>query len=194
MSFVELSTILGSWGEFIGSIAVVVTLIYLAIQVRQNSQQIRDNVSSLQVSAYQDLMSRIADMNKLSIENPEWVEIVQKASRNPDELTDSELSRYFTYTIMLTRHADMAFMQYERGLLDRERFISSLGPLIGVLRSSALAREQVRRNALGDHSIFTVAFQQELEQLVREAKSFAESNELLPINRLREDLLKSLNT
>jgi hypothetical protein len=69
MSFVELSAILGNWGEFIGSIAVVATLIYLAIQVRQNSQQLQDNVSSLQIGAYQDLMSRITDINRLSIEN-----------------------------------------------------------------------------------------------------------------------------
>ena len=190
MSFVELSAILGNWGEFIGSIAVVATLIYLAIQVRQNSQQMQDNVSSLQIAAYQDLMSRIADINKLSIENPDWAQIVMKAARNPQELTDTELSRYSTYIIMLLRHADMAYMQYEKGLLDRERFISSLGPFIGVLRVSALAREYVNRAALSEHSIFTVAFKQEVIGLVRETELFAESNEIPPLRTLRDEVVE----
>ena len=40
---------LGALGEFVGAIAVVGTLIYLAVQIRQNTLQIRDNVLSLQV-------------------------------------------------------------------------------------------------------------------------------------------------
>ncbi len=35
MSFVELSSVLGNVGEFVASIAVLVTLIYLAVQTRQ---------------------------------------------------------------------------------------------------------------------------------------------------------------
>ena len=34
MTFIEISEILGNLGEFVGSIAVVATLIYLAVQVR----------------------------------------------------------------------------------------------------------------------------------------------------------------
>ena len=34
-------TTLAAWGEFIGSIAVVVSLIYLAGQIRQNSKLLR---------------------------------------------------------------------------------------------------------------------------------------------------------
>ena len=194
MSFVELSAILGNWGEFIGSIAVVATLIYLAIQVRQNSQQIQDNVSSLQIGAYQDLMSRIADMNKLAIENPDWAEITIKGARSPQDLTDTEISRYLTYIITLTRHADMAFLQYEKGLLDRERFISSLGPFLGVLRASALARAQVKKSAESEYSIFTVAFKQELVILVRDAELFAESNEARPpLSAVRDELVAAIS-
>ena len=193
MSFIELSAILGNWGEFIGSIAVVATLIYLAIQVRQNSQQIQDNVISLQIGAYQDLMSRIADINKLSIENPDWAEITIKGARSPQDLTDTEIGRYLTYIITLTRHADMAFLQYEKGLLDRERFISSLGPFLGVLRASALARAQVKKSAESEYTPFTVAFKQELVILVRDAELFAESNERPPLSAVRDELIAAIS-
>ncbi len=37
----QLSELLGNVGEFVGAIAVVITLVYLAVQVRQNSLQLR---------------------------------------------------------------------------------------------------------------------------------------------------------
>ena len=36
MSTLEFSQLLGSYGEFVGAIAIVVTLIYLAVQLKQN--------------------------------------------------------------------------------------------------------------------------------------------------------------
>ena len=47
---------LGNYGEFIGAIAVVVTLGYLAVQIRQNSQ----------VSKYQFLFQIQSEWNRLS--------------------------------------------------------------------------------------------------------------------------------
>ncbi len=38
MTFIELSEVLGHLGEFIGAIAVLLTLIYLAIQVKHNNR------------------------------------------------------------------------------------------------------------------------------------------------------------
>jgi len=39
-------TTLAAWGEFIGGIAVVVSLIYLASQIRQNSQLLKTSITS----------------------------------------------------------------------------------------------------------------------------------------------------
>ena len=43
MTFTELSAILGNLGEFFGSIAVIVTLIYLAVQVRYSRDLLEEN-------------------------------------------------------------------------------------------------------------------------------------------------------
>jgi hypothetical protein len=43
---------LAAWGEFIGGIAVVVLLIYLAGQIRQNSRLLRASTASLTMDAY----------------------------------------------------------------------------------------------------------------------------------------------
>lgn len=41
MDHQALAQLLGNYGEFVGAIAVVVTLAYLAIQIRQNSKMMR---------------------------------------------------------------------------------------------------------------------------------------------------------
>ena len=46
---------LGNIGEFVAAVAVVVSLVYLAIQIRQNTHQITENVRSLQVAAFQSI-------------------------------------------------------------------------------------------------------------------------------------------
>ena len=44
MDIIELSQMLGNFGEFVGAIAVVATLAYLAIQVRQSRREAAANV------------------------------------------------------------------------------------------------------------------------------------------------------
>lgn len=188
LTFMELTSVLGNLGEFIGSVAVVATLIYLAIQVRQNSRQMQDNVNSLQVSAYQDLMSRISEMNRMAIENPDWAAVTRKAVANPEDLTEIEFGQYTTYVILLLRHADMAYMQYERGLLDGERYLSSLGPFLGSMRASAVARTIARRFLSGEHSAFTPEFRVEAERLISECANFPYASP----HGLREETLASV--
>ena len=40
MSVVEWSSVLGNIGDFLGSIGVIVSLVYLAVQIRQNTRSI----------------------------------------------------------------------------------------------------------------------------------------------------------
>ena len=51
MSIMEL----GALGEFVGSIAVVITLIYLALQLKQNTSSVRANAYQGWVAANLDL-------------------------------------------------------------------------------------------------------------------------------------------
>lgn len=43
MTFIELSEVLGNLGDFVGSVAVLVTLIYLAVQVRHSRDLLEEN-------------------------------------------------------------------------------------------------------------------------------------------------------
>ena len=58
---------LGSIGEFIGGIAVVVSLIYVAIQLRRNTKETRS--AALEANAY-----KFVDLNIAIATNPEIME------------------------------------------------------------------------------------------------------------------------
>jgi hypothetical protein len=46
---------LGNIGEIVAAVGVIISLVYLAVQIRQNTKQITENVRSLQVAAFQSI-------------------------------------------------------------------------------------------------------------------------------------------
>ena len=59
MDAFQLFELLGNLGEFFGAIAVVATLIYLAIQIRQNSAQLRISSRQIAEERYRDLIDNV---------------------------------------------------------------------------------------------------------------------------------------
>ena len=78
---------IGAVGEVLGAIGVIVTLGYLALQIRQNTDSLRatSELGLSQQSA--DWMSRMAA-------DPELSRIYDAASDDPTTLTPEELSRF----------------------------------------------------------------------------------------------------
>jgi len=65
MTALEISELLGNYGEFIGAIAVVVTLVYLAIQVRANTISTRSQTLLESSIQYQNLLLAPANSTDL---------------------------------------------------------------------------------------------------------------------------------
>ena len=61
---------LGNIGDFLGGIGVVVTLLYLASQIRQNTR-------SLRASAHQSITSHIAELNRTIVEHEQVAAILE---------------------------------------------------------------------------------------------------------------------
>ena len=72
MSALEFSQLLGNYGEFIGAIAIVATLIYLAVQLKQNTASVR-------ASAYQEWVTSNVEID-MGMSNPAQSEIVDKGN------------------------------------------------------------------------------------------------------------------
>ena len=62
---------LGNIGELISAVAVVVSLVYLASQIRQNTRQIDENTRAAQAAAFDSSISH-AFVARQSSPNPRW--------------------------------------------------------------------------------------------------------------------------
>lgn len=102
MDLMSVAQLLGNFGEFVGSIGVVVTLIYLAVQIRANTRTTKANAS------FQATHS--------------WAEVTQRLSELPDEQLDPLLKALSEGT----QGEDIAPEDYERVRLMFRNFFQRL--------------------------------------------------------------------
>lgn len=84
----------GAAGEFIGAIGVVVTLVYLAIQIRQNTRQLKQNELNAKTAAINATNTALREPRKAIFESAEMTEIFLLGNENPDQLDQVQSLRY----------------------------------------------------------------------------------------------------
>ncbi len=102
---------LGALGEFVGAIGVVVTLVYLTMQLRQNTNAIELNTARAVTEELQTMFSLIAS-------NQELAEIFVTAS-GESELEGAERARFYRFTHNIVRVFENAFLQSRSGVIDQ---------------------------------------------------------------------------
>lgn len=114
--------------EIVGGIAIVVSLIFVGYEVRQNTQ-------ATQIAAYQQLINGISEFNIQTLENPDLRAVRNKlvSGANIKELNPDEQQIINAFLYLAYRNGDMAYMQYRGGLIDEERLISGMGLLVDFL-------------------------------------------------------------
>ena len=80
-------TTLAAWGEFLGGIAVVVSLIYLASQIRQNSRLLKASTASVTLEAANG-------MSNLIVQDPELSRIYFDGLADPASLSEPDQRRF----------------------------------------------------------------------------------------------------
>jgi hypothetical protein len=120
----------GAIGEVVGALAVVVTLIYLAKQIRLNTHAMDEGrklalaqTYQLRSDALQAMLVQAADSEHIGpiiikltgLGYPEDVKAL-------DGLSDTELRRFRMWQIAQQTHWDNMHYQYQQGYLDREYY------------------------------------------------------------------------
>ena len=118
----------GFWGQVLSAGAVVLSLVFVGLEVRESARQTALNTQALQVEAYQELIGRIIDINLLFLDNPD-VAGGTVTDSNFDSLSSEQLQRFRMLMLTRLRFGDLAFYMQEQGMLDRERFESAIRPL-----------------------------------------------------------------
>ena len=106
---------LGSIGEFVAAIATLVTLIYLATQIRHNTATAR--ASTLQ-SAVQFTVS----MSESIYRDAEINDLFDRGSADMASLSDSERSRFHLILIAFFRMSQNSHHQFVEGFIDEPTF------------------------------------------------------------------------
>ena len=112
--------------EGIGFAAIIASLIFVGIETRNSTKQAALTTQAIEISAYQDLIDNIHEMNVLTLQDPEVAAFMMKIFTTSDELTDLESFRFDRAAFQRFRHGDMAFFHYQRGVIDEERLRSVL--------------------------------------------------------------------
>ncbi len=124
---------LGALGEFLGSIAVLATLIYLSVQLRQNTRSIRASEKLALAQAYQTRADALQKMMVSAATSEHIGAIINKLTQagysenlsSLDVLTPEERSRFRQWQIAQQTHWDNMFFQYQQGFIDEEYYRDS---------------------------------------------------------------------
>ena len=166
MSLMEISQLLGNFGEFVGAIAVVVTLIYLASQVKLSKEATQANTKQMEqqrtlslVENYMRRSERVERGYAEGVQSAHLATILFKVSREPDSLDDFERYQIREWAHGHMHQLDAQHYQYQYGLLEDEayqnlrRVLKQWGPIWRDL-DITLPRE---------------SFQQEVDRILAEA-------------------------
>ena len=85
---------LGALGELIAAIGVVITLIYLAYQIKQNTVQLEQNTLAAQAAAVSASNMALRYTRNSIYESTEVSEIYSRGNENPRDLGEVPMMRY----------------------------------------------------------------------------------------------------
>ena len=102
---------IGAIGEIVGAAAVVVSLIYLATQIRQNNSQVAEQVRALKLQAYDASATHFSGFRLAIARSPQLASLWRRAKESfvdlaPDEqaqINELLIELFYSYENMLQR-------------------------------------------------------------------------------------------
>ena len=108
---------LGSLGEFVGALGVVVSLVYLARKMQQNTTSVR-------AASFNSMTENSLRLLEPSFREGDFADFLHRAQRDPSSLSPTELVRWDAYMTAVYRHFGNLVYQYRVGALDRQMWQS----------------------------------------------------------------------
>jgi hypothetical protein len=118
--------VVGAAGEWAGALAVVVTLFYLAKQIRENAQQVR-------MSSNVSIVHLVNEAFDPIYNNEKNVRVWALGQRSPSELDADEEMLFSLFMARLVNVLLVSFSQYRHNVLDTEDFDRYVGVLKSLL-------------------------------------------------------------
>jgi hypothetical protein len=113
MSLSDLAAI----GSFVSGVAVLISLIYLALQIRQAAANQRGTMHQMRAALSTDVMLRIAE--------PELLPAFRAGLTGSPDISEAQFWQYYYAASAILRATENAFAQYRDGLVSETHFASA---------------------------------------------------------------------
>jgi len=100
-------------GDIIGAIGVVISLVYVAMQVNHNTR-------AMMAQSAREAVAAMRDFNKSMVEDPEISRIFRLGAENLSDLNEEERGRFGHILFNFFKTAEELHYQYLQGTLDPE--------------------------------------------------------------------------
>jgi hypothetical protein len=123
---------IGAIGEIVGALAVLLTLFYLANQVRQSNKATQAGIESQMGQWW-------SQHNREMLLAPDMLEVIETALKDVKSLSDPDRRR-FSWWIASTFYVFQDLhRQFERGVLSEEAWVTNEMAIDGLIRNPAVA-------------------------------------------------------
>jgi hypothetical protein len=102
---------IGNLAEAIAAVAVVVSIVYLALQIRQNTNAVR-------AASYQEVARGVADFQTMLAQNEGLADVYIRGINDPAQLSANEELRFEMVLGQLFSRYDVAYYLYDQDLID----------------------------------------------------------------------------
>jgi hypothetical protein len=93
--------------------AVFASLVYLAVQTRQNTRALRS-------SAFHQIRESFSQVSMVVTEDPSLVDLISRAAQDSGDLTEAEIARFHFFVTTFLRRGESAYFQSSEGALEKE--------------------------------------------------------------------------
>jgi hypothetical protein len=113
---------IGAIAELIGALGVILSLLYLALQVRQSGSQVVQNTAAVRASTYQSIVDTVANHGAQFLQNERLADITSRGEKDYQSLTDAERRLFNVNIANFLQAFSAAQYHYESGLLPKDEW------------------------------------------------------------------------
>ena len=123
MTLMEIAQLLGNFGEFVGAIAVVVTLAYLAVQVKHGQESLNENTKVVRGQVVSQVTQNAISYLHMFTQGQDTAgAFLRAAADEPLDSNDQFQNDAVLSAMFIARQHE--FFQWQQGLLDEKVFES----------------------------------------------------------------------
>jgi hypothetical protein len=123
--------VLGNLGDLFGGIGVMITLIYLAVQIKMNSR-------SVKAGAAQSVVQSLATAYSATAMSPELCHTILVGSKNPDTLSEQQHAQLYMWLTSWFRLVELAYFHYKLGNIPLTTWNGQLAHLKSALSTPSM--------------------------------------------------------